>query len=152
MNEPININIIPLENSYDIPIPLQKTSGSAGFDVFSANIEPIILEPHKWTAIPTGYIFEIPFGYEIQVRSRSGLSLKHGIAVLNSPGTIDSDYRGEVKIILINHSDQPFEIVRGMRIAQFIIAQIIIPQFTLTTEFSDTKRGSGGFGSTALHG
>ncbi|MDE1996965.1 MAG: dUTP diphosphatase, partial [Rhizobiaceae bacterium] len=104
----------------------------------------------KRALVPSGFIFEIPEGYEVQIRPRSGLAFKHGITCLNTPGTIDSDYRGEVKVLLINHGEEPFEIVRGMRIAQMVIAPVVQARVAETVAISETSRGAGGFGSTGV--
>ena len=127
-------------------IPNYQTEEAAGFDLHS--IEDIILKPNERKLIGTGLAFEIPKGYEIQIRPRSGLAYKHGISVLNSPGTIDSDYRGEIKVLLINHSDTDFEIKIGERIAQGVIQEVIQAKFEEVEELNKTARGAGGFGST----
>ena len=129
-------------------IPQYQTSQSAGFDLHS--IEDIVLLPGERKLISTGLSFEIPQGYEIQIRPRSGLAYKHGISVLNSPGTIDSDYRGEIKVLLINYSDEEFEIKLGDRIAQAIIQKVIQAQFIEVDSLNNTERGNGGFGSTGV--
>ncbi len=131
--------------------PSYETQGAAGADVRAYLPDgDIILEPGEYKLIPTGLKLEIPVGYEIQVRPRSGLAIKKGITVLNSPGTIDSDYRGEVKVILINHSKEPFVITNGDRIAQFVFAQAMQADFQSVETLSGTNRGSGGFGSTGV--
>ena len=127
-------------------IPAYQTKGAAGFDLHS--IEDVILKPGERKLIGTGLAFEIEYGYEVQIRPRSGLAFKHGITVLNSPGTIDSDYRGEIKVLLINHSNEEFEIKKGDRIAQAIVAPVIQAEIIEVEELSETKRGEGGFGST----
>ena len=127
-------------------IPNYQTEEASGFDLHS--IEDIILKPNERKLIGTGLAFEIPKGYEIQIRPRSGLAYKHGISVLNSPGTIDSDYRGEIKVLLINHSDIDFEIKIGERIAQGVIQEVIQAKFEEVEELNKTARGAGGFGST----
>ena len=127
-------------------IPNYQTEEASGFDLHS--IEDIILKPNERKLIGTGLAFEIPKGYEIQIRPRSGLAYKHGISVLNSPGTIDSDYRGEIKVLLINHSDTDFEIKIGERIAQGVIQKVIQAKFEEVEELNKTARGAGGFGST----
>lgn len=132
----------------DIPLPAYATEGSAGLDIRAAINETVLLQPGGFTKIPTNLTAEIPAGYEIQVRPRSGLAAKHGVTVLNSPGTIDSDYRGEIQVILINHGTEPFEIHRGDRIAQLVLAQVVRMDVAETLSVSDTKRGSGGFGSS----
>jgi dUTP pyrophosphatase len=127
-------------------IPAYQTDEAAGFDLHS--IEDVVLKPNERKLISTGLAFEIPKGYEIQIRPRSGLAYKSGITVLNSPGTIDSDYRGEIKVLLINHSNEEFEIKINDRIAQAVIQAVIQADFKEVEELNDTNRGSGGFGST----
>ena len=131
-------------------IPEYKTVGAAGADLYALVDSPITLAPGKTAMVPTGLFFEIPEGYEIQVRPRSGLAAKNGVTVLNTPGTIDSDYRGEIKIILINLGDKDFVIKSGDRVAQMVIAPLIQASFSIVDELSDTTRGSGGFGSTGV--
>jgi dUTP pyrophosphatase len=133
----------------DIPLPGYQSEGAAGADV-RANIPrgPILLAPGARALVPTGLRFEIPQGFEVQVRPRSGLALKHGIALVNGPGTIDSDYRGEVGIILLNTGSADFEVTHGMRIAQLVVAPVVQADFELADGLSDTARGTGGFGST----
>ncbi|GAB6074404.1 dUTP diphosphatase [Nautilia lithotrophica] len=127
-------------------IPAYQTKEAAGFDLHS--IEDVVINPGERRLIGTGLAFEIEFGYEVQIRPRSGLAFKHGITVLNTPGTIDSDYRGEIKVLLINHGSEPFEIKEGERIAQAVIAPVIQAEIIEVGELSDTDRGAGGFGST----
>ncbi len=129
-----------------LPLPAYASGGAAGLDVVAA--ETLTLAPRARAAVATGFALAIPDGYEVQVRPRSGLALKHGITCLNTPGTIDSDYRGEVKVILANLGDRPFEVVRGERIAQLVPAPVLRARFTEVAELDDTGRGSGGFGST----
>ena len=131
-------------------VPCYKTEGAAGADVCALLDENVLLKKGQRTIIPTGLFFEIPQGYEIQVRPRSGLAAKNGVTVLNTPGTIDSDYRGELKVILINLGDEDFEIKSGDRIAQIIVAPVTIGNFIQTDSISVTERGSGGFGSTGV--
>ncbi|OHD07473.1 MAG: deoxyuridine 5'-triphosphate nucleotidohydrolase [Spirochaetes bacterium GWD1_27_9] len=138
---------IKLLNS-EAKIPAKATPNSSGFDLFST--EELIIEKHKFKLISTGISIEMERGVEAQVRSRSGLAIKHGIAVLNSPGTIDCDYRGEVKVVLINHSDCDFTIEKGMRIAQMVFSKVVDADFQVVSELSDTQRGEGGFGSTGF--
>ena len=133
-----------------VKIPEYRTSGSAGWDVCAFLEEEIVLKAGKRAAIPTGFFVSIPEGYEIQVRPRSGLSLKNGITVLNSPGTIDSDYRGEICIILINLGDEDFVIRNGDRIAQLVISSVTQGVFVRVESLDSTERGSGGFGSTGV--
>lgn len=129
-------------------LPEYKTKGSAGMDLVAFLNDPVILKPQERTLIPTGLYLEIPFGYEVQVRPRSGLAYKNGITVANAPGTIDSDYRGELKVILINLSDEEFEIRDGDRIAQMIIARHEWVEWEQSEKLEETTRGSGGFGHT----
>lgn len=129
-------------------LPEYETVASAGMDLRANLDEPITLSPLQRVLVPTGLFIEIPVGYEAQVRPRSGLAFKHGIGVLNSPGTIDADYRGEIKIILVNLSDQPFEIQDGERIAQMVISAHVQAQLEEVEILSETKRGTGGFGHT----
>ncbi len=124
------------------------TPGAAGLDVVAAVQETVVLAPGERALIPTGLAFEIPDGFEVQVRPRSGLAFKYGVTVLNAPGTIDSDYRGEIGILLINHGDAAFEIERGERIAQLVFASVVQMQFDLVEELSSSQRGAGGFGHT----
>ena len=139
--------IVKIVNNSDNALPQYETGGSAGLDVRSA--ENGLLKPGEFKLITTGLRVEIPYGYEIQVRPRSGLALKHGITVLNSPGTIDADYRGEIGVILINHGQSDFEIKAGDRIAQLVVAPVERIQWQETGELnSSTKRGENGFGST----
>jgi dUTP pyrophosphatase len=130
------------------PIPEYKTEGSAGMDIASASLKDIIIHPGETKLIPSNFILEIPKGYEGQVRPRSGLALKYNVTVLNSPGTIDSDYRGEVKVLLINHGKKNFTVKFGDRIAQLIISKCEQAELILSKNLSDTERGSGGYGST----
>ncbi len=148
MFEPIEIGLKRLPNAGDLPLPEYETEGSAGMDIRAA--EDSMIGPGERGLVGTGFAFAIPIGYEVQVRPRSGLALKKGISVLNTPGTIDSDYRGEIKVILINHSSDDFAIERGDRIAQIVIAPVQRATMTEVSELGDTKRGSGGFGSTGV--
>lgn len=129
-------------------LPAYMTAGAAGADVKAYLKEPMIIPAGKSALVPTGMRVAIPEGYEIQIRPRSGLALKHQVTVLNTPATIDADYRGEIKILLINHGTEPFIITPGMRIAQFILAQVPQARFVLSAELTSTTRGSGGFGHT----
>jgi len=140
----INLKVKKLNQKAQIPA--YQTAEAAGFDLHST--EDIVIAPGERKLIGTGLAFEIPVGYEIQIRPRSGLAYKHGITVLNSPGTIDSDYRGEIKVLLINHSNESFEIKVGERIAQAVIKEVIQATFEEVDELNDTARGAGGFGST----
>ena len=131
-----------------LPLPSYQTPGSAGVDLCAAVNDALILEPGQRLLVPTGLSFEIPEGWEGQVRPRSGLAFRHGVTVLNSPGTIDSDYRGEIKVILIHHGDSPFVIERGERIAQLVFAPCSQANLVLVPHLSSTERGTGGFGHT----
>lgn len=135
----------------DSSIPQYGTELAAGADVCSASKIDIVIQPSESALIPTGIRMEIPPGYEIQVRPRSGLALKSQITVLNTPGTIDADYRGELKVILINHGKTPFTVTYGMRIAQIVLAQVVQAQFVVETALAQTARGEGGFGHTGTH-
>jgi dUTP pyrophosphatase len=149
MNEKILIRIKKLNEDYsDILLPQYATDGSSGMDVRAAVENQIVLPQGKVVLVPTNLSVEIPNGYEIQVRPRSGLAAKHGIGILNTPGTIDADYRGEIKIIMMNFSDEDFTINRGDRIAQFIVAKVYKAELVESKELVDTNRGSGGFGHT----
>ena len=140
-----------LPHAGDLPIPLRMTKGSSGCDIAAAVEADVVLEPSGRALVPTGFCFEIPQGYEVQVRSRSGLAIKHGVFVLNSPGTIDSDYRGEVKVILGNAGSAPFTIRRGDRIAQLVVAAVANNiDFEESASVSETGRGAGGFGHTGI--
>ncbi len=145
---PITIAIHRLANGADLPLPAYATAGAAGMDVVAA--EALTLAPGARHAVATGFAIAIPDGFEVQVRPRSGLALKHGITCLNSPGTIDSDYRGEVKIILANLGDAPFAIARGDRIAQLVPAAVQRATLNEVTSLDETERGMGGFGSTGV--
>src|SRR6201991_1857973 len=147
----MKVGIKRLGHAQDLPLPHYATAGSAGLDLLAAVDEPIELLPGQRMAVPTGIAIELPHGVEAQVRPRSGLALNHGITCLNSPGTIDSDYRGEIKAILINHGQEPFRIKRGMKIAQMVIARHEQATFIEVTELGATARGTGGFGSTGVH-
>lgn len=140
--------IVKIINKSNNPLPEYATTNSAGLDLRADISEPIILKPLERAAIPTGISIALPEGFEAQIRPRSGLAIKHGITVLNSPGTIDADYRGEVKAILVNLSDQPFTIEPGERICQMIIARYTQIKWEEVTTLDETERGSGGFGST----
>jgi len=134
----------------DIPLPAYQTSGAAGADICANNPEPIRLLPGERQLVPTGLSMAIPEGWEVQIRPRSGLAWKHGIGLVNAPGTIDSDYRGEIKVILINLSDTPFEITRGDRIAQMVVAPAVQCQFDEVSSLDASERGEGGFGHTGV--
>jgi dUTP pyrophosphatase len=134
----------------EVPLPAYQTEGSAGLDLAAALREPVILAPGERRLIPTGLAVAIPAGFEGQVRPRSGLALKHGIGMVNAPGTIDSDYRGEIGVLLVNHGSEPFTVVPGARIAQLVIARVERVDVVLAPSLDDTGRGSGGYGSTGV--
>lgn len=134
----------------DLPTPKYMTSGAAGMDLYAAVEEPTLLKKGEIKLIPTGISISIDKGYEAQIRPRSGLSLKHGISLVNTPGTIDSDYRGEINLIMINFSSEDFTINRGDRVAQMVINKVEIPSIVEVENLDDTSRGTGGFGSTGL--
>ena len=149
MAEPVGVRIMRLPHGDGLDLPAYATDGAAGMDVLSA--EAVTLRPGQRHAVATGLALAIPQGFEIQVRPRSGLALKHGISVPNTPGTIDSDFRGELKIILINHGTEPFAISRGDRIAQLVLAPVVQAKWEEVEELDATARGEGGFGSTGGH-
>jgi len=139
-----------LPNGRDLPLPAYQTEFSAGMDLSAAVDADVVLGPGEYKIIPTGFAIALPAGFEAQVRPRSGLAAKNGVTVLNSPGTIDADYRGEVGVILINHGKQPFTITRGLRIAQMILSPVRTAKLEEKDELPDTARGAGGFGSTGV--
>jgi dUTP pyrophosphatase len=144
----MKVQVLRLSHGAGLPLPAYATIGAAGFDLLAATDADIALAPGSRAAIPCGIALALPDGYEAQVRPRSGLALQHGITVLNTPGTIDSDYRGEVKAILVNLGEQPFRIVRAMKIAQLVIAPCVRAELVESTELPTSSRGPGGFGST----
>jgi dUTP pyrophosphatase len=141
----MNIRIV---NKSSNELPAYATAGAAGLDIRANLTESIVLKPFERRLIPTGLFLEIPDGFEVQVRPRSGLAFKHGITVLNSPGTIDADYRGEVGVLLINLSQEDFEITHGERVAQIVVAPYVQANWIASESLSETDRGDGGFGST----
>jgi len=147
-----DVAVSRLPHGADLALPAYATLGSAGLDLLAAISDDISLAPGSRVLMPTGLAIALPEGYEAQVRPRSGLALKNGVTVLNSPGTIDADYRGEIGIILINHGDAPFVVTRGMRIAQLIVAPVTQLSWVETTELPTTTRGTGGYGSTGMKG
>jgi len=150
MTSAITVEIQRLPHAEGLALPAYQTAHAAGLDLLAAIPEesPVIMQPEQRVLIPTGLMIAVPPGFEAQVRPRSGLALKHGITVLNSPGTVDADYRGEVSVLLINHGDAPFTIRRGERIAQLVIAAVAQANLVTVASLSSTDRGSGGFGST----
>ena len=150
MVQPITIRIKRLAGNDDLPLPQKMTEHAAGFDVVAAVKEPLALAPGEIRLIPCGFSMALPVGYEAQIRPRSGLALKHGLTCLNTPGTIDADYRGEVKVLLANLSQQPAVIRRGDRIAQLVVAPVARAELREAVQLSETTRGDGGFGSTGV--
>jgi len=146
MTIPVEVQVLP--HGADLPLPAYATPGAAGMDLLAAVAEPITLAPGERALIPTGLAIALPPGYELQIRPRSGLALRHGILLPNSPGTIDEDYRGELQVILLNTGTAPFTVERGMRIAQAVLAPVVRARWEQVAELDDTTRGSGGFGST----
>jgi dUTP pyrophosphatase len=146
----VTLRILALPHGEGLPLPAYQSEHAAGFDLLAAVPEDgtLILDPSDRVLVPTGLVFELPEGFEAQVRPRSGLALKHGVTVLNSPGTIDADYRGEVKVLLVNLGPERFLIQRGDRIAQAVIAPVTHAEIKAAEALGDTGRGSGGFGST----
>jgi dUTP pyrophosphatase len=146
----IRVEIRQLPHAEGLPLPAYQSAHAAGLDLVAAVAEnaPLVLAPGKHAMVPTGLAIALPDGFEAQVRPRSGLAAKHGVTVLNSPGTIDADYRGEIQVILINHSAEPFTIRRGERIAQMVIAPVVQARLVAVATLSETDRGAGGFGST----
>ncbi|MBV9538907.1 MAG: dUTP diphosphatase [Acidisphaera sp.] len=139
-----------MPHAADLPLPAYATEGAAGMDVLAAVEAPVSIEPGGRTLIPTGLRIALPPGYELQIRPRSGLALRHGILLPNSPGTIDEDYRGELQIIVLNAGDAAFTVERGMRIAQAVLAPVVRAVWRETERLEETARGAGGFGSTGL--
>jgi dUTP pyrophosphatase len=146
----MKVAIQRLSHAQDLPLPAYATVGAAGLDLFAAVDKELVLAPGRHAAVPTGIAIALPEGFEAQVRPRSGLALRHGVTVLNAPGTVDSDYRGEVTAILINLGPEPFAIARGMKIAQLIVAAHSHVEWMETASLNSTPRGIGGFGSTGL--
>jgi dUTP pyrophosphatase len=148
----VQVRVKPLPHHHGLELPRYETAGSAGMDLRAAvaETEPVTLQPGQWRLIPTGLAIALPDGYEAQIRPRSGLAAKHAISCVNTPGTVDSDYRGEIKVNLINHGREPFTIQRGERIAQMIIAPVIQAVWEEVQSLDETERGESGFGSTGV--
>jgi dUTP pyrophosphatase len=146
--EKIKVDIQKLAGNEDIPLPRYMTNMAAGMDIFAAVINDEIIEPGHRKMIPTGIAIALPEGYEAQIRPRSGLAIKNGITLLNSPGTIDADYRGEISLIIINHGNDSFVVQRGMRLAQMVVQKVSQVDWVETNKLSETQRGQGGFGHT----
>ncbi len=151
INLSYQVKIKRFAGNEDITLPIKMTKLAAGFDIHAAVTEQLVLNPGERVLVPTGFAIELPSNLEAQVRPRSGWAIKHGITALNSPGTIDADYRGEVKVILINHGQEPFVIERNDRIAQMIIQEVLDVSFEEVVDISDTARGVKGFGSTNVN-
>ena len=146
----IDIRVLRLPHAEGLPLPVYATGGAAGADVCAAVDSPIVIGPGERQAVPTGLVLEIPDGFEGQVRPRSGLAIRHGLTVVNAPGTIDSDYRGELKVLLVNLGTDAVSIARGDRIAQLVIAPVTRAAFVKTDDLTASDRGAGGFGSTGV--
>jgi dUTP pyrophosphatase len=145
-----NLEIVRLPHAAGLPLPAPRTADAAGFDLPAAVAAPVVIAPGARAMIPTGFAIALRPGTEGQVRPRSGLAAQHGVTVLNSPGTIDADYRGEVQVILINLGAAPFTVTRGMRVAQLVVAPVMAASLTEVASLTDTLRGAGGFGSTGV--
>ncbi|MCU4181309.1 dUTP diphosphatase [Bosea sp. BH3] len=148
----IKVALQRLPHGADLPLPAYETAGAAGLDLRAAIPDGLVLAPGERTLVPTGLAMQLPAGFEAQVRPRSGLAVRHGVTVLNAPGTVDSDYRGEIKVPLINHGAEPFPIARGDRIAQLVIASVVQAELAEVATLDSTARGAGGFGSTGISG
>jgi dUTP pyrophosphatase len=144
----VEVAIQRLPHGADLPLPGYETAGSAGLDLLAAVSEDLILQPGQRELVPSGIAIALPAGYEAQIRPRSGLAAKHGLTLLNAPGTIDADYRGEIKVILANLGAEPFTVTRGMRIAQMVVAPVSRVVWSAAETLDETARGAGGFGST----
>jgi dUTP diphosphatase len=146
----VEVRLTRLPHGADLPLPSYQSAAAAGLDLVAAVAAdaPVVIAPGRWAAIPTGLVLELPAGTEGQVRPRSGLAAQHGVTVLNAPGTIDADYRGEVKVLLVNLGPEPFTVTRGMRIAQLVIGRTARARLVESAELAVTTRGTGGFGST----
>jgi dUTP pyrophosphatase len=147
---PLRVPVLRLPHGEDLPLPAAQTAGAAGLDLLAAIApnEQITIKNCERALVPTGVALQLPQGYEGQVRPRSGLAMKHGVTVLNAPGTIDADYRGEIKVLLVNHGEEPFTITRGMRIAQLVVAPVLLVELVPAQALRESPRGGGGFGST----
>lgn len=148
----VDVDIVQLTHGADLPLPAYATPDSAGMDLMAAVNESISLVPGERMMIPTGIAIALPSGFEAQIRPRSGLALKNGLTLLNAPGTIDSDYRGEISVILVNHSQETFMVEHGMRIAQMVVAPVLQISWNAVFSLNDSERGAGGFGSTGTDG
>ena len=146
----VTISVSTLPHFGDLPLPTYESPGAAGMDIAAAITADIVIAPGARHAVPSGLAIAVPAGHEVQIRPRSGLALRHGVTVANAPGTIDSDYRGEIKVILINLGEAPITISRGMRIAQMLVAPVIQASLALVDTLDSTERGDGGVGSTGI--
>jgi dUTP pyrophosphatase len=146
MNVPVRVRRLP--HNQDLPLPVYATEGAAGMDLLAAVTEPVVIAPGQRVLIPTGLAIALPAGYELQVRPRSGLALRNGIVLPNSPGTIDEDYRGEIQVIVLNTGSEPFQVERGTRIAQAVLAPVVRATWDEVPDLDVTARNAGGFGST----
>ncbi|HEX3464266.1 MAG TPA: dUTP diphosphatase [Candidatus Elarobacter sp.] len=148
MSAPAVVAVVRLSEGEGLPLPAYMTEGAAGADVVAAVVQDLVLAPGERALVPTGFALEVPDGLEVQIRPRSGLAVKHGVTLLNSPGTIDSDYRGPVGVVLVNLGREPFTVRRGERIAQLIVAPVVRAAFREAEALGASARGEGGFGST----
>ena len=146
----VQVRIARVSNARDLPLPARATPGSAGFDLHAAVDEELSLGPGERALVPTGFAIAVPPGFEAQIRPRSGLALRHGIVIPNAPGTIDSDYRGELRVILMNAGDEVFTIKRGDRIAQLVVAPVVAVDFAEVEALPESERGTGGFGHSGV--
>jgi len=148
------VNVTRLPHGADLPLPAYQSESAAGLDLLAAvpSDAPVTIAPGRYASVPTGIAIALPPGTEAQVRPRSGLAARHGVTVLNSPGTVDADYRGEIQVLLVNHGAEPVTITRGMRIAQLVVAPVMRVRLNEVAQLDATVRGSGGFGSTGFHG
>ncbi|TLS52252.1 dUTP diphosphatase [Paenibacillus antri] len=150
MLQPFRVEIKRMPGAEDVPLPLKMSAGASGYDVHAAVTEPLEIPPGERRLVPTGFALAMPDGLEAQIRPRSGLAYKHGITTLNTPGTIDADYRGEVKVLLVNLGQEPFVVRRGERIAQMVFQTVPDIDLSEVRELDETKRGAGGFGHTGV--
>lgn len=148
VKEHLSVQVKTLAHFEGLSLPQHMTHGSSGMDLLAASQEPVVLQPGDRALIPTGIVIALPHQFEAQIRPRSGLAIKHGITLLNTPGTIDSDYRGEIQVIVINHGKEPFTITRGMRIAQMVLTRVVKAKLEVVDNLDETHRGAGGFGHT----
>jgi dUTP pyrophosphatase len=146
----VTVRVLRLPSGVGLPLPAPRSAAAAGLDLAAAVAEPVVIAPGGRALVPTGFALALPPGAEGQVRPRSGLAAEHGVTLLNSPGTIDADYRGEVKVLLVNHGERDFAVTRGMRIAQLVVASVLAATVVEVASLDQTSRGSGGFGSTGV--